>query len=113
MADDRIKFATGAGVGRQITSDADAAIAMGKVSPSRLGAVGDRPAVGETRARRVRIWITQRLDPEPLERPRVFSWRLCRHSSRERLVAVVAAPLGDIIVLNPIDRRTFPIVAAR
>ena len=78
MADDGIELAAGAGVGRQVAADADAAVAMGEVGPAALGVVGDRPAVGEARARRIGVGIAERLHRQPLERPGIFGRRLGR-----------------------------------
>src|SRR5205823_5046070 len=113
LADHRVKLAARTGIGRQVTPDADAGVTMGKIGPTVLGAVGDRPAAGEARARRIGVRIAERLDAEPLQGSRIFGRRLGRDTLGPRLAAIVLAPLRDIIVLHPIDARATPIIAPR
>ena len=113
VADDRVKLAAGPGVGVEPAPHADRGVAMGKRRPARLGAVRHRPAVGEARRRGIGIGRAQGRDPKALQAARIFGRRLGIDARGPRLFALVIAPLRDIIVLHPIDRRARPIAASR
>src|SRR5437588_8245698 len=49
VADHGVKLAAGSRVRSKIASDTNARVTMSQVRPTSLGAVGDRPAIGEAR----------------------------------------------------------------
>src|SRR5438045_3236217 len=99
-------------IGSQIAADADAAVTVGERRPSLASAVGDRPSVNEADAGCIGVRAAERLDLQALEGPRIFRGRLRIHAGRPWLFAFVQSPLGNIIVLQPIDARSVPIARA-
>ena len=108
VADNCIKLAARPSVGGKVATGADISVAVNQIGSPSPWIKGNGPAIGEPSPRRVIVRIPEGPYRKPLDRARIFGWRLRDDSRRQRVLAVVLAPLDDIIVLNPVDCRFVP-----
>ena len=111
MTDHRIELGPGSRVGRKIPAHADHGIAMRE--PGEAALARHRPAAGMSGLGGISVAIAHRPEAEPGERPCIFGRRASDDPGRQRLLLGRVAPLGDIIVLDPVDRDPGEPTAAR
>ena len=112
VADHCIKFAAGAGIGRQVAADADHRVTMGEVDGAAFAIERHRPAGSEPGGGGIGIGRAERADRETVRGSRIFGRRFGDDTLGQRRFAFVIAPLDDIIVLDAVDFGPVPPAAA-